>query len=96
MNTYDVGDLIRCTGTFTDITGTAIDPAVVIFQFKNPSGTITAYTYGTDVALVRSSTGHYYVDVNGNAEGRWYYRYHSTGNGQAASEGSFTIQESAF
>ena len=96
MNVYDIGNLIRCPAVFRDSTGTAVDPTNVYFEWKNPANTTTVYHYGVDVEVVKSATGNYYVDVDGNAEGRWYYRWYSTGTGQAAQESSFTVGESAF
>jgi hypothetical protein len=91
-NTYDVGDLIRCTGTFTNAAGTAIDPATVYFKYKDPGGTKTTLTYGVDAAVVKSSTGVYYVDVNVDEVGTWYYRWQATGTGQSAGESYFYAQ----
>lgn len=95
-NTYKKGGLVRCTGTFTDSSGDAIDPTSVFFSALSPGGTQTDYTYGTNAELVKSSTGVYYVDVNANASGDWYYRFYSTGSGQAANETRFVIQSSQF
>ena len=95
-NEYDKGDLIRVTGTFTTAAGAAINPDVVRFIVRSPLGVETSYLYGTDVELVRSATGIYYVDVSADVEGTWYYRYYSTGSGQAAGEGSFTVAFGAF
>lgn len=95
-NIYDVGDLVRCTGTFTDQSGTALDPTAVYFSFKNPSEVTTTYQYGVDVQLVKSSTGIYYVDINANDVGIWYYRFFSTGTGQTANEGLFTVPVTNF
>ena len=96
INTYDVGGLIRCSAIFTNIAGAAVDPAVVKFKFRTPAGTITTYTYGTDAALVKDSTGNYHVDVNATGEGMWFYRFESTGTGQAAEEHNFFIANSEF
>lgn len=105
INEYDLGDLVRCSNSdippfngtpFTNVAGTVIDPAAVFFQVKNPSGVVTAYTYGTDVELVKVSTGIYYVDVDANMSGTWWYRLYSTGSGQAADERSFTVAASEF
>ena len=93
---FDKGDLVRCTGTFTNSAGTVVDPTVVLFKVKSPAGTTTTYTYGTDVEVVRDSAGVYHVDVDGNAAGQWYYRVYSTGTGQAAEEGRFSVDGSEF
>lgn len=92
-NIYDVGDEIRCTGTFTDADGTAQDPTAVMFAYKDPSGTTTTLTYGTDAALIKSDTGVYYVDLDIDESGIWRYRFYSTGDGQAAGEDYFHARE---
>lgn len=96
VNSYDLGDLVRVTAAFTNTAGTAIDPAAVFFQAKDPNGTLTEYTYGTDVELVRDSLGNYHADVAAAAAGTWHYRFYSTGSGQAAETGSFTVERSEF
>ena len=96
INKYDVNDLVRCSGAFTNSAGTAIDPTTVKFKFKTPDGTITIYTHGTDAQLVKDSTGNYHVDVNANAVGTWSYRFESSGTGQAAKEVTFEVKKTAF
>ena len=94
MATYDVGDEVRCTGTFTDADGTVHNPTAVFFSFSAPSATsATTYEYGTDVEVSRASTGVYYVDVDVDEEGKWRYRWYSTGTGQAADESYFHARE---
>lgn len=92
MTTYDKGDLVRATGTFTTSAGAATDPTAVFVKYTNPSGSITTLTYGTDAALVKDSTGVYHVDIDANAVGAWTYRFYSTGTGQAAAEGDFFVK----
>lgn len=94
-NTYDNGDLARCSAAFTTSAGVATDPTTVRFSVRNPAGTTTSYLYGTDSQLVKDSTGNYHVDIDANADGRWHYRFFSTGSGQAAAEKSFRVK-SAF
>ena len=96
MANYDKGDLVRCAAAFTNTAGTAIDPTAVLFKVKDPSGNITTYTYLTDAELVKDSTGNYHVDVDADEVGTWYYRYYSTGTGQAAGEGTFDVLETEF
>lgn len=93
-NQYQVGDDVRCTGTFTNTAGSNADPDVVKFSFRNPSGTVTTYTYDTDDELVKSATGIYYVDVDADRSGTWWYRFFSTGTGKAAGEQDFIVQRS--
>jgi hypothetical protein len=94
-NAYDVGDLIRCTGTFATAS-VDVDPSAVFFSVKAPSGTETDYTYGVDGQLVKSATGIYYVNVSATESGMYKYRFYSTGTGQAASEGQFRVRASFF
>ena len=92
---YQKGDLVRVTGTFTNSAGTAIDPSAVYFAYTNPAGSTTTLTYGTDAAVIKSATGIYYVDVNAATAGRWYWRWYSTGTGQAADQGEFVVEAGA-
>lgn len=99
INTYDLGDVVRCSTArlpFTNTAGNAIDPAAVFFQVKNPSGEVTLYEYGTDAEVVKTAVGVYHVDVDADQSGTWHYRFHSTGSGQAAAEGSFVVSPSKF
>jgi hypothetical protein len=95
-NTYHVGDLVRITGTFENSAGTDIDPSVVRAQYKDPSGAIISLQYGVDAELVKSATGVYYVDIDADAAGIWYFRMYSTGTGQGANESYFLVAESEF
>lgn len=95
-NTYDKGDLVRNTGTWTDAAGAAVDPTTVVFKYTDPGGVTMTLTYSTDPEVVRSSTGIYYVDVSIDEVGRWITRWESTGTGQAAGEGEFYIRRSEF
>lgn len=94
-NAYDIGDLVRCTGTFASA-GANVNPDAIMFKVKTPAGVVTTYTYGTDTALVREATGIYHVDVNATDAGEYVYRFWSTGTGQAASEGKFFVRSTLF
>jgi len=96
VNFYDKGDVVVVSAAFTDRNGTLIDPATVTFKIKDPSGTTTAYIFGTNGELVKDSVGNYHVDVPVSLEGTWQYRYESTGTGQAAEEGQFKIKRGFF
>jgi len=93
-NTYDTGDLVRVTGTFTTAAGVALDPTALYLKYKNPAGTVTTLTYGVDAAVVKDSTGVYHVDISATTAGVWMYRWYSTGTGQAAEEHWFTVNAS--
>jgi hypothetical protein len=94
LNTYDTGDLVRCSGEFTNSAGTAIDPTAVLFKFRNPASTITTYTYGIDAEVVKTATGNYYVDIDAATSGTYYYRFYATGTGQSAEEHRFIVRAS--
>lgn len=96
MNSYDVGDVVRCVGNFASSEGVAVDPTAVLCKVRRPDGTIASYTYGADAALVKASAGNYYLDVEATAAGLWAYRFYSTGVGQAAGENVFRVRASNF
>ena len=95
-NVYQVGDLVRVTGTFTDGDGNAQDPDAVLCQVRDPSKTTVEYEYGADAEVVKDSTGVYHVDVDVDEAGWWAYRWYATGTGQAADEGRFRAEDSEF
>lgn len=90
-NQWSVGALVRCDGEFKDAAGDYQDPTAVFFKFKVHGGAVTEYEYeyGVGGQLVKDDTGRYHVNVDAASEGRWYYRFYSTGTGQAANEGWF-------
>lgn len=90
---YSKGALVRCSGEFRNNAGVLIDPGVVRFEFTKPSGSL-AYVYGTDVQLVKDAVGQYHVDLSADQAGVWYYRWESTGIGQAAEDHQFTVAPS--
>lgn len=90
---YDIGDLVRLTGTFTDLAGVATDPTGITCSIRLPSGTVTTLTYGVDASLYRTSTGVYYTDFAPTMEGLHYYRFAGTGAVTAAEETTFYIRK---
>jgi hypothetical protein len=91
MASYDLGDVVRLTGTFTNSAGAAADPTTVTFSYTDPNGTTTTLVYLTDAALVKDSTGVYHVDIAASIEGIWRWRWLSTGTGAASTEGQFAV-----
>lgn len=89
LNVYDVGDLLPITITFTTSTGQAVNPSTVSFQYSKPDGTEVTKTYPGDTEITRTSTGVYTMSLSIDTAGPWYYRWFSTGTGQAAQRGSF-------
>lgn len=83
-STFNRGDLVRVYGT---VAGTAnVDPGTVYFQFQLPDTSKVTYTYGVGGTVVKSAVGVYYADVSLGTAGTWYYRFYSTGTGQAAGD----------
>lgn len=100
---HDLGSLVRVTAEFRDPEVedselALLDPTSVTVKVKRPltSPQISEYVYGVDGDVKRESVGRYYIDVDANESGRWTVRFESTGEGQAASEESFRVNESAF
>lgn len=95
MKQYNQGDLVHATGAFTDPNnGDAyIDPTVVKLSIKDPSGNVTTSIYlgaGTPT-IVRDAAGRYSAAIDADEAGVFYYRWWSTGTGQAAEEKSFQV-----
>ena len=91
----DLGDLVHAVAVFEDSTGTAVDPTTVRFYYRvEQVGTTTTLTYGTDAALVKISTGNYYVDIDTANLGGWYYwRWRgSVAAGAGSAQGSFYVR----
>jgi len=91
-NFYDIGDVVRCSCEIKDSNEVYIDPTTLVFNIKDPSGNITSYTYGVDVAVIKSAVGRYYLDVTTDEAGQWHYSYQST-TPSAWGEGTFQVGE---
>jgi hypothetical protein len=92
MATYDRGDLVRLTATFT-VSSVPTDPTSVMLYVRSPTGTLTTLTYGVDAAIVKASTGVYRYDYSASAVGNVTFRWASTGTAQAASQDSFFVYD---
>lgn len=92
---YDIGDTVRITGTFT-VAGVATDPTTIKAKVRLPSGAVTTYTYPTDAALVKDSTGVYHLDIPITTAGLYAYRWEGTGAAKAAEEATFDVEASRF
>lgn len=100
-NKYDIGDLIRLSGSFKDMDNQPIDPTTVICYVRSPSDVL--YTYSLDQAeVVKDSVGEYHYDfdtvatqITNTDSGTWHYRFEGGGSAQASEEKSFIIRYSA-
>lgn len=81
-NTYQVGDLVRITGTWTDADDVATDPSTVKAEYTDPTGNNTDLTVGG--GITKSTTGVYYYDIDVDEAGTWYYRFYGEGGGSSA------------
>ena len=97
-STYDIGDVIRITGTFTDTGGVAGDPTSVTFLYDTPTSTAPvvasrASTSTGDVGgITRSSTGVYSYDITSTGRGLYEARFTSTGVLKASGETWFSVR----
>jgi len=96
INVYDKGDLVRVEGAFKDDDEILTDPTIVRFKFTTPAGVMTTYVHGTDVQLVRDSTGQYHVDLTPTQSGDWHYSWECSGLVQAAEPWQFVVKPGAF
>lgn len=96
INSYDKGDQVQLTGTFRDTASALIDPSVITFRLWTPDGGSTALVYGTDAAVVKSTTGTYYVNWTVSSPGDYVYRWEGTGSVIAAGEYRFRARASRF
>jgi hypothetical protein len=92
--TYDLGDMVRVEGIFKDaLTGQEMDPDTVNLTVWDADGTETVYEYGVDPEIDKDATGEYHSDISASAVGDWYYRWSSSGDGQAgAPKTKFTVE----
>ena len=87
MSAHNLGDLVRLVGVFkATATGEVQDPTVVNVSIRRPSGQVNTYTYLTDAAVIRDSAGRYHYDLTAEVPGAFFYRWWSTGTGQAGIE----------
>lgn len=92
ISVYDIGDNVKVTGAFTDANDDPADPSGVQFAYEDPSGNVTTLVYGVDAAVVKNSTGSYYVEIEVDEAGDWHYRWIGTGTGKGAQIGQFAVQ----
>jgi hypothetical protein len=90
MKTYLQGNRVLVSVSFR-AGGTLVDPDAVILEFAPPDTEKTTWQYGSDDEVVKDSTGRYHAEIDADTPGIWYYRWHSTGDGQAAGQGRFKV-----
>jgi hypothetical protein len=100
INEYDVGDVVRISGVFTE-NSVAKTPQVVHVEYKKPAGSVVVLILGTDAAVVEDSAGHIHADLEIDTVGTWYYKFEglSTDNPakkRGAGESAFVIKQGHF
>lgn len=96
MPTYDIGDEVRASVLFTDLSGAPADPTTVRAKLHYPNGAELTYVYGTDDELVKDETGSYYFDFTCETGGKHAVRFVGTGAVQVANETTLIVDESLF
>lgn len=97
MAAYHLGQSVKLTVAFTNSSGVAADPTTVRCKVREPDGTATTYTYGTDAALTKTGTGAYQLIVDADQSGMWTYRWEGeTDTTTPADEEQFHVLRSAF
>jgi hypothetical protein len=94
MNTYDVGDLVRLTGTFTDLTAALADPTTVTLKTRGPFDATSTVVTLAGAQVVKDSTGVYHYDFAPTEAGVYSYEWIGTGAVATAEPGSFFVRAS--
>lgn len=92
MNLYDIGDVIRVRGTFTNSAGVGVDPSSLSLQYRRILADPLSYTTVDYTLVTRVAAGYFYYDLTPTEEGEWGYRWTGTGNNAAAAESRFKIR----
>ena len=90
VETYDIGDRITVTGTFTNKAGALADPTTIVFKYRVRGGEAVTGTAS------KASTGVYTADVDLTEAGQWYFRFTGTGAVVAAGELRCEVRGSYF
>jgi hypothetical protein len=93
--TYDIGDVVRVTCTFTNGAGANTDPTTVTLKVKTPAQVTTPYTWALGT-VTRSAVGIFYKDISLTMSGEWFYRFEGTGAVESAEEANILVEASEF
>ena len=98
-STYDIGDTIRLTATFTDTGGAGANPTKVNFLYDTPTSTApttatrSSGSKGTvDGITLTTETGVYHFDLQSTGKGLYETRFTSSGVIEASVESWFSIR----
>jgi len=91
-NSYDVGDVVRCSVEFKDANDLPADPTTVTINVCAAGQALTSYVYTVDPEVIKDGVGQYHIDISATIAGDWYYRWIGTGALVAAEEGRFHVR----
>lgn len=91
VSQYDIGDVVRLTGTFRSTAGVLTDPTKVTIKYEDPSANVVTIT-STAGSVFHPSTGVFYTDVVIDEAGVWEYRIYSTGLITSSTEDWFRVR----
>lgn len=86
MNSYDIGDTVRTTGTFTNPAGDPTNTTASV-RIRKPDGSLTT------VSPTNDSAGVYHYDIVPDQHGEWRYRYVGVGQVVSQEENAFYVRE---
>jgi len=90
MKTYDVGDMVRLTASFTNEQGEPADPDTVVLRIRKGDGSVL------DVdaeSIAYDEPGEYHYDVEPDRAGKWTYSFDGTGTIDQSATGEFYVRE---
>lgn len=87
MADINVGDVRRVSAAIVNAAGTPTDPTTLVLKVRKPDDTVTTYTYGVGIVIVKDGVGAYHADLTLDQAGRWKYDWIGTGTA-AFAEGS--------
>jgi len=110
--TFPFGSMVRLSAIFTRAPTQAeiddetacdaadwqpVDPETVSLKVKDPALDVEFHDYiGSPADITRDGVGLYHFDLTPDQVGKWYYRWESTGLGQAANESGFIVAATEF
>lgn len=97
INVWDKRLPVRLEVSFVDLDGLPVDPDTVAVEVLKPSGSRVTYTFQEVPEVVfRTAVGEYHAIVEIDEAGDWHYDWVSTGVGQAAKRGQFSVEPIPF
>lgn len=87
--TYDKGDLVRLTATFT-VNDAVTDPTTVTLYIRSGAGVLTTLVYGSS-SITKVSVGVYRYDYSASTAGDVSFRWAGTTPAQASDQDTFFV-----